>query len=201
MIERPSIARATLALALLSSCIAVPLEPYHTVAATQPTPTGAESAVVKAEEPRLYARDGAPVSVDGSESASETAASAPPSREFKQGDGSRLYLLELYQRAVDERDELVLEVSAREKALAQSEVGYAELEQKNTALGLELADLRTRVAGLEDENFDLAGRLATAQIRRLEAEKLLLEATIEWDRLNAANQVAGLPADDAEAER
>lgn len=199
MTDRTSIARATLAAALLSSCVAMPLEPFHSVAMTPATLDGTESVRTPVEEPQLYARDGTPVSVDGPEPVIETSAS--PSREFDQGDGSRLYLLELYQRAVDERDELVLEVSAREKALAQSEGRCAELEQKNTALGLELEDLRSRLEDLQGENLDLAGRLATAQIRRLESEKLLLEATIEWGRLNASNQIAGGAAQEAEVGR
>ena len=32
------------------------------------------------------------------------------------------------------------------------------------------------------ENFDLAARLTTAQIRRLEAEKLLLETRLRWEK-------------------
>ena len=50
-------------------------------------------------------------------------------------------------------------------------------------------DLETRSAALEEghrlllsENQEIAGRLTTAQIRRLEAEKLLLESRIAWHR-------------------
>ncbi len=43
--------------------------------------------------------------------------------------------------------------------------------------------LEAERARLQEENFDLAGRLVTAQIRRLESEKILLESKIEWQRL------------------
>ena len=45
------------------------------------------------------------------------------------------------------------------------------------------ASLQKDKEDLFGQNMDLAGRLTTAQIRRLESEKLLLKATIEWNRL------------------
>jgi len=48
----------------------------------------------------------------------------------------------------------------------------------------ELSTVKTQV---EQQNLDLAARLATAQIARLEAERSLLEATIEWRAMNSRN--------------
>ena len=84
---------------------------------------------------------------------------------------------------MDSNDELGLEVGSLNAALERSEAG-------NTALAAELRDARSSITALmeevkraDEQKLELAGRLTTAQIRRLEAEKLLLEATIEWGRL------------------
>jgi hypothetical protein len=96
-----------------------------------------------------------------------------------QSDGGRMYILELYQQAMEEKDGLIQHVrvleSEREKMqkmLAQAEERIRELEAQVASSIASEADLRARV----DE---LAGRLLTAQIRRLEAEKILLEAKLE----------------------
>ena len=60
--------------------------------------------------------------------------------------------------------------------------------------GQQLKDLQAQFDQLgadkqaaDQKSFDLAARLATAQIARLEAERALLEGMIEWRRQNAAN--------------
>lgn len=94
----------------------------------------------------------------------------------------RMHIIELYQSVLDERDQLLTEVEALQAALETSrdqllaERGTTE-EQK-----LRLAALEEANRGLDEENRGMAGRLAKAQIRRLESEKLLLETQIAWHR-------------------
>ena len=90
-----------------------------------------------------------------------------------------MFLLERYQEVVDERDSLAREVmglnatidllSSRITAL-ETDLGQAN----NTA-----AARQTEINRLKSENTDLAERLTTAQIARLEAERILLEESIE----------------------
>jgi hypothetical protein len=136
----------------------------------------------------LYGFDGSPVQGQVSGSITEE---PKLGHGVQTEDGSRFYLLELYQQAMDSNDELGLEVGSLNAALERSEAG-------NTALAAELRDARSSITALTEEvkradeqKLELAGRLTTAQIRRLEAEKLLLEATIEWGRLQ---ELTGMPS-------
>ena len=130
-------------------------------------------------QPVLYARDG---SVVGGEAHPSTPPSGPAAEHLPQ-EGSRTFMLELYQKAIDEKEALALEIKNLEATLEKARTELAasvkekdELEKKHDALEAERARL-------QEENFDLAGRLVTAQIRRLESEKILLESKIEWQRL------------------
>jgi len=94
----------------------------------------------------------------------------------------RMHIIELYQQVLDERDSLMGEVEALTAALERAQTLLQTTRQ--TA-----SDLEARIAALEEghrlllsENQEIAGRLTTAQIRRLEAEKLLLESRIAWHR-------------------
>ena len=103
-------------------------------------------------------------------------------RSVEPTESGRMHLLELYQQAIDEREALEKEVLGIPAALEQT---YADLESTQQMLSGEESRtqaLETERDGLLAENADLAGRLATAQIRRLEAEKMLLEAKIELAR-------------------
>jgi hypothetical protein len=131
----------------------------------------------------LYARDGSVVQ-GGTGASVQT--SGPAAERLPQ-EGSRTFMLELYQKAIDEKEALALEVKNLEVTLAKSRSELAaslkareELQQRHDALEAE------RVRLLE-ENFELSGRLVTAQIRRLESEKILLESKIEWQRLEERN--------------
>jgi hypothetical protein len=131
----------------------------------------------------LYARDGSVVQTDGR----PTTQSGGPAAERLPQEGSRTFMLELYQKAIDEKEALALEVKNLEATLSKSRAELAaalkaseELQQKHDALEAERARL-------QEENFELAGRLVTAQIRRLESEKILLESKIEWQRLEEKN--------------
>jgi hypothetical protein len=149
-----------------------------------PAPAGpsAQPGAVAAPPP-LYAWDGgvvdgAPQGVVTEESGTPRGIEAPPA--------GRLHIIELYQQVLDERDALVDE---NERLNALLEKTSAALEEERALR----AQLETRVAALEEgqrgllaDNQDLAARLTTAQIRRLEAEKLLLETRLEIQRARAA---------------
>jgi hypothetical protein len=130
-------------------------------------------------QPVLYARDGSVVQTD---SRASTQPSGPAAARLPQ-EGSRTFMLELYQKAIDEKEALALEIKNLEATLEKSRTELSaalkdkdELQKKHDALEAERARL-------QEESFDLAARLVTAQIRRLESEKILLESKIEWQRL------------------
>jgi len=94
-----------------------------------------------------------------------------------------LVLLDLYQQAVGERDSYLIQVQAGNSALEQAEVRYRNLEQRQQELQVAYDHLGREKGDLEALNLELAGTLATAQIRRLEAERVWLEAAIDWQHL------------------
>ena len=97
-------------------------------------------------------------------------------------ESGRLYILELYQEVLDQRDALQGEVSALQSDLEHAQSEIARLGGRATDGESRLGTLEQEAAALRAENLDLAARLTTAQIRRLEAEKLLLETRIEIQR-------------------
>ncbi len=144
-------------------------------------PQPAESAEFGA--PPLLAWDGgviagAPQGVVTEESGTPRGLQSPP--------GGRMHIIELYQQVLDERDALAEEVESLQRALEQTGAALEEERRKSAQLELRVAGLEEGHRGLLEENRELAARLATAQIRRLEAEKLLLEARIEAHRARAA---------------
>lgn len=139
----------------------------------------------EAGEPLLYARDGSVV--DTSAPAQERASAA---RRDVGGDSGRMYLLELYQQVIDERDELSREVyalradlDAQSGALGQSQARVIELEGQ-------VRELQARVEQQGQQATDLAARLTTAQIRRLQAERLLLEHKLALQKERDAQAAA-----------
>ncbi len=128
----------------------------------------------------LYGRDGTPVSA---QPGGTVALDGRPSRELDGKDGSRMYILELYQQAVNEKEALQLEVQALSAALDQTEAERVSVVTKLMASEAANAALKSDLEAERVRSKDLAERLTTAQIRRLEAEKLLLEAKIEWQRV------------------
>jgi hypothetical protein len=60
-------------------------------------------------------------------------------------------------------------------------------------LQLQLAAQEQSITGLKDENLELAARLTTAQVRRLQSEKLLLEGKLEWARVQATLNASAEP--------
>ena len=89
-----------------------------------------------------------------------------------------MYILELYQKAIDERDALELEVRSVQAELERARAAAAKAESEQSGSAGRIGALEEENRRLLAENVELAARLATAQIRRLQAEKLLLEARI-----------------------
>jgi chromosome segregation ATPase len=121
----------------------------------------------------LYARDGSVVTPTTPGSASNL-----PRREVQNGEGTRTKILELYERVVEERDQLRLTLTAKESELVQL---HQQLDKESALANDFEARLRTAEQArteLTNQNLDIAGRLTTAQIKRLEAEKKWLELSI-----------------------
>jgi len=129
----------------------------------------------------LYARDGSPVR-DLAPGALQTLPTSASRELGSEEGGSRLYLLELYQDAIEQKEELTLENRRHAAALSTAAERERELEERVQTLEDENSTLQDFAAQFERTNVELAERLTTAQIRRLEAEKMLLEATLEWNR-------------------
>lgn len=136
-----------------------------------------------AADPVLYARDGSVVqgASGGSSPASE------PRHDVGARDGSRMYLLELYQRTVEEKEGLAREVQSLNDAVVRAGDTQRALEKERDDARQLAARLEQELERSRADNVDLAARLVTAQIRRLEAEKLVLEARIESMRREASS--------------
>jgi chromosome segregation ATPase len=128
--------------------------------------------------PRLYARDGTVVEETGATEAAAGDGETPAPRDLAPSEGGRMYLLELYQKAIDERDALEGELRSTRAELARARESLAGSDRSATDLQAEIARLADENRRLQDENVELAARLTTAQIRRLQVEKALLEARI-----------------------
>jgi hypothetical protein len=100
---------------------------------------------------------------------------AQPSCPPRADAGSRVTVIELLQQAVEERDRLRQEVEQLRAALDKAGQLAQELEAQHISKQGVLASAEQERQRLALENSELAARLATAQIRRLEAEKSLLE--------------------------
>jgi len=168
------------ALAATSSACAIPPERGHLNTAASSTPTAHTESVTV--EPVLYARDGTPVGSTVSAPYARDAALADPAHGVQRSEGSRMYLLELYQEVVDTKESLELEVRSLMIELQRT-------QDEATTLSQELESSQARVAELESTTTEyraslreMAARLVTAQIRRLESEKLLLESKVDWAR-------------------
>ena len=112
-----------------------------------------------------------------------------PARDLEPGGTGRPLMLQQYQSLLEERDALRIETEALtgqlelmqdrivelQGELQAGDFGRAELEQLQSTLN-------NRIAELENENADLSARLVTAQIRRLEAEKDLIQLLIDNQR-------------------
>lgn len=119
----------------------------------------------------LYARDGTVVQGPG--------ASSEPRHDVGSQNGSRMYLLELYQKTVEEKESLAREAQSLHEAISRAGETQAAIEKERDEARAQTAKLARDLERAQADNVELSARLVTAQIRRLEAEKLLLEARIE----------------------
>jgi hypothetical protein len=137
------------------------------------------------EPPQLYARDGTVVA--GPE---DVSALGPQRREVGDGASGRMVLLELYQNVIEERDALSLEVAALRAELEKAQAAQRAAEAEALAQTSKVEVLEVERDRLRAEALELAGRLTTAQIRRLQSEKLLLEHKIAEQRARVATAQA-----------
>jgi chromosome segregation ATPase len=141
-----------------------------------------EAATASTSTPaRLYARDGSVIGGDAvaeAVSAEASTQNAVADRQLGPSEGGRMYILELYQKAIDERDALELEVRSVQSELELARTAASRAESESSGGAQRIAALEEENRRLLAENVELAARLTTAQIRRLQAEKLLLEARI-----------------------
>lgn len=105
-----------------------------------------------------------------------------PLRSLEPSQAGRMHIIELYSQVLDERDALLEEVALLQKALTETRGRLDAGNKDANGLEAELERLRADTERLRLENEDLMARLTTAQIRRLEAEKILLQSRIEWYR-------------------
>ena len=112
------------------------------------------------------------------------------------GGGSRSTLLDRYQEAVERAEQLQKENDDLSAFLTTTEESLVVTTQELSDVKAMVDKLSTVKTQVEQQNLDLAARLATAQIARLEAERSLLEATIEWRAMNAKNNEPGSPSQD-----
>jgi hypothetical protein len=158
----------------LSACAAAPSGTAPTQGSVSPNAPAGTPAV----EGTLYARDGSVVAA-GAQSQQPVRPDAEPKREIGDGAGSRVYLLELYQRSMEEKNALSLEVESLRATLDAERKTAAAAAGEQEKLRTELAQVTLERDGLRTQAFDLAARVTSAQIARLEAEKALLEHKIE----------------------
>lgn len=102
-----------------------------------------------------------------------------------EGQSGRTHIIELYQQAVDERDALASSLEELHRKLVEANQALELRDRENAELTARVASLETAQKDLLAENGTLASRLVQAQIRRLEAEKLLLETRLEQERASA----------------
>ena len=157
-------------------------QPTTSLSAT-PEPSPNNWTAKPVPEARLIARDGTIVSP---QQPGTVAVTPRPGKDSTREEGSRWTLLEQYQSAISAKEELEFEVTALGAALDQSEAEAARLSQVVQELQTQLASQAQTIASLKDESLELAARLTTAQVRRLQSEKLLLEGKLEWARVQAA---------------
>ncbi len=164
-------------------------EPVRVTKPTTGTPMPVEQVLTRTE-PRLYARDG---SVVGEQKAGTVAIAEEAGRSAASQEGSRWTLLEQYQATLDENEGLQMELTALTQALEQSQAREQAIALELEASRSELTQLGARIEKLEGHNVELASRLTTAQIRRLQSEKLLLEAKLDWKRVETVINQSEVP--------
>jgi len=151
-------------------------------AQAQPKPQTVAPETTSADLAPLYAWDGGVV--DGAPQGQVTTEEGTP-RGVEAPPAGRAHIIELYQQALDERDALSEELEHLRLVLQQTTQALDAKTRESEDLSARLASLEAAHKELMDDNQSIAARLVQAQIRRLEAEKLLLENHIEIERAKA----------------
>lgn len=99
--------------------------------------------------------------------------------------GSRMFLLERYQEVVDERDSMAREIMGLNAMIESARDDMNKLRVELSASNTTCDERQTSIEKLMAENTALAERLTIAQIARLEAERILLEQSIERIQIDA----------------
>jgi len=133
-------------------------------------------------EPPLYAWDGGVV--DGSPEGRVQPQGGTP-RGVEAPPAGRAHIIELYQQVLDERDALAEEVESLRRTLDATQQALQAKSAESESLAMRLEALDAAHKELMGDNQAIAARLVQAQIRRLEAEKLLLETHIDSERARA----------------
>ena len=158
-----------------------------TTPGTPADPAAAHAGSSAWESSTLYARDGTPLD---SKANAQAPTPEPAPRELQPSETGRMYILELYQKAIDERDGLRRELTTLTADLEHAKSQLTQGEQQQSDLAARVARLEAENKQRIEENIDLAARLVTAQIRRLQVEKILLEQRLA-QKHDAAPAVEG----------
>ena len=111
-----------------------------------------------------------------------------------------MFLLERYQEVVDERDSMAREIMGLNTVIDTMSGEITVLKGDLGAANMTCAERKDEITRLKSENTSLAERLTTAQIARLEAERILLEESIERIQIEALiDGVEATPAPTTEA--
>ncbi|MFT7680513.1 MAG: hypothetical protein ACI8QC_004519, partial [Planctomycetota bacterium] len=160
-------------LLLLSACTLPPT----TQAQQSVVPPGGWDMGLVNSDGVLYGRDGTPVGMGVKPGVSTS--TQPLNHSLDSNGGSRTALLDMYQAAVNDRDALEMELALMDQERNQFINDSDRLNARIIQLEADNARLMTGGDLLKAQAFELAERLATAQLRRLEAEKALLERTVQ----------------------
>lgn len=169
-----------------------------TARSVQPGSTGVSGAAASA---RPATPNSVPFGPDGGAALARPQGSLQPleqpTRSLPEAVQSRSLLIDDYSRVLDERDALRAEnaslqehIRELESRLLAAEKGLGAGKSEARASEERVAQLQYQLDLSEQERADLEARLVTAQIRRLEAEKSLLEAWIESEQQRSADPAA-----------
>lgn len=98
-----------------------------------------------------------------------------PLRPIEGASSGRVWLLEMYQNALAQKDELARRANDLSHERDAAVQHASELEKTNAELTARNASLATELRDLQQKSIELARRLAESEIARLESEKAALE--------------------------
>ncbi len=189
-----SAASAAFAALASASCATVPIpieNPVREASPAAPRAPAVQATEIAVETPRLYARDGSVV--DGAPRG-QVETRERLVHDLQPSGGGRMYILELYQQVMNERDDLQRELHQLEQERQRQNEQLTSAEERQVRLEERVTALEQEQRRLVEENLELAGRLTSAQIGRLEVERLLLQAKVREAKEAARDPVPAPPA-------